>query len=506
MNLNLCLKVLAAEHIRQADQFTIKNEPISSIDLMERASEAFIDCFTDIYDNLLPVYVFCGTGNNGGDGLVISRLLTEIGYPIEVFIIGDQKKGTQDFKINNDIIRTYLTPTPLNLIEDFPVLTKEMIIVDAIFGSGLSRGVDGIYGELIDHINNSPCERVVAVDIASGLGCNEKFEGSHSLKVQDTITFQVPKLSLMLPENKFLSGQVHVVDIGLDQEYINILPSKQFQISKEFIKSLLKDRNVFTHKGEVGRNLIIAGSRGKIGAAILASQACLKSGAGLLTVLLPKCGVDIMQTSTPEAMVLESDENLIVEIPDVANYDVIGIGPGIGTSEETARSLEKLFKSTNMPVVIDADAINILSQNKALIEHIPESSILTPHTGEFRRLVGEWKNDYERLSLQLEFAQKHKVTVLLKGAHTSIAGSTGLVFFNSTGNPGMATAGSGDVLTGIITSFLGQGYSSIEAAILSAYVHGLSGDLYVENFAEESLMASDIIANLGSAFKWIHSI
>ncbi|WP_109832186.1 NAD(P)H-hydrate dehydratase [Reichenbachiella versicolor] len=501
MKLNLCLKVLDAEAIRQTDQFTITNEPIASIDLMERASEAFFNRFIELYDLNYSVFVVAGTGNNGGDGLAIARLLIEAGYKVSVAVIGDAEKGTKDFSTNLELLNKYLEPHFITSRKNFPELGQYNVVIDAIFGSGLSRPVTGVYADLITCINQSEL-KVVSVDIASGLGSSDKVENGEIIRANQTISFQVPKLPFFLPENDSFCGRVSIVDIGLDQGFVNNLPSKMYQTTPEFIASILKSRSKYVHKGQMGRDLIIAGSKGKIGASILASHSCLKSGAGLLTVAVPKCGTNVLQTALPEAMVDENQgEEFFTVAPKISNYDAIGIGPGLGTEYQTKKVVEQIISSTKGGLLIDADALNILSSDKKLLQKLPVDTVLTPHPGEFKRLVGSWSDDYERLVLQIEFARKYNVNVVLKGANTSVVTKDGLVFFNSTGNPGMATAGSGDVLTGIITAMIGQGYSGEEAAILGVYIHGLAADIYVDEHSMESLIASDIIDNLGKAFR-----
>lgn len=502
MDLNLCLKVLDAEQIRQADQFTIKNEPIHSIDLMERASEEFVHWYTRQFNKDLSVVVFCGTGNNGGDGLVICRLLSEAGYTVSLFCIGNPAKGSRDFKINFDYIQNYDIPQTLVNEKNFPLLGKGTVIIDAIFGSGLSREATGLYADLIHHLNGQPCENRVAVDIASGIGCNQRFENGAIMKATHTVSFQIPKLSLLLPENEEYVGELVICSIGLIEEYIQSLLSNYFYSTRSFVKSLIKSRRKFSHKGTAGKNLLIAGAIGKIGASIIAGRACLRAGAGLLTIHAPKCGLSVIQCALPEAMVsVDKQDDIISDLPDLDQYDVIGIGPGIGTDQLTAKALKNILEENNHPMVLDADALNILAENIECMQHVPKNSVLTPHPGEFRRLVGEWKNDYERLEKQIEFAQKHQVVVLLKGANSSICNPDGIVIFNSTGNPGMATGGSGDALTGIITALIGQSYTGFESAVIGAYLHGLSGDLFAAKYAEESLIASDLIDFLPKALR-----
>jgi len=502
MDLNLCLKVLDAEQIRQTDQFTIKNEPIHSIDLMERASEEFVRWFTGFFDTDLPVVVFSGTGNNGGDGLVICRLLNDAGFTVSLFCVGDTDSSSRDFKINFDIIQNYDIPQTVVEENDFPNLGKDTIIVDAMFGSGLSRPITGLIADLINHLNAQPCEYRVAVDIASGLGCSNSFEGGAIMNVSHTVCFQVPKLSLLLPQNENHCGELIIKNIGLIEEYIQSLSSNYYFSTLSFVRSFVKQRSKFSHKGNAGKNLIVAGSLGKMGAAILAGRACLRAGAGLLTMHAPGCGRDVLQNSVPEAMVtVDQKEDLISKPQDLTNYDAIGIGPGIGTDEQTAQALLNILEKFERPMVLDADALNILSANQNWITKIPQGSVLTPHPGEFKRLVGDWTDDYDRLIKQINFCTKHKIVILLKGANSSICSPEGMVVFNSTGNPGMATGGSGDVLTGIITALLGQGYDGYEAAVLGAYLHGLAGDLFAKKNAEEALIASDLLVYLPRAIR-----
>ncbi|MEP2025090.1 MAG: NAD(P)H-hydrate dehydratase [Reichenbachiella sp.] len=504
MDFNYCLKVLDAEQIRQADQFTIKNEPIHSIDLMERASEEFARWFTALFDTEIPIVIFCGTGNNGGDGLVICRLLNDAGYTVSLFCVGDPDSGSRDFKINYDIIQNYDIPQTVIDQSNFPTLGKDTVIIDAIFGSGLSRPITGLIADLINHLNAEPCEYRVAVDIASGLGCDSKFDGGAIMNASHTVCFQVPKLSLLLPENENQSGELIIKSIGLIEEYIQSLSSNYYFSTLSFVRSFVKHRSRFSHKGRAGKNLLVAGSHGKMGAAILAGKACLRSGAGLLTMHTPGCGQNVLQNSVPEAMVMVDDQDqLISNMHSISDFDVIGVGPGIGTDKMTAGAFKQILDQFDLPMVIDADALNILSENKNWIEKIPEGSVLTPHPGEFRRLVGNWENDYDRLNKQIEFCAKHKVIILLKGANSSICNPDGTVVFNATGNPGMATGGSGDVLTGILTALVGQGYNGFEAALLGAYLHGLAGDLFVKKNAEESLIASDLLEYLPRAMRKI---
>lgn len=497
------MKLLTAEQIRKADNYTIKYEPISSADLMERAAERFVELYQQYYTKEYQIVILCGTGNNGGDGLVIGRLLIEDGYKVKLFIAGDQERGSKDFTINNETIRAYSVPTPILDETNFPKLTKDTIVIDALFGVGISRPITGFLAKLIHHVNTARYKEIVAVDIASGLGCEEKLDGSSIIRADRTITFEAPKLSFFLPENESHTGILHIVNIDLNKSFIDTFPSNFYLLTHGFIKSILKPRSKFIHKGLSGHNLIIAGSLGKIGAAALASRANLRTGAGLLTCHVPKCGLNILQTSIPEAMVIPSTGENVLEKNEIclSDYDSIGIGPGIGQAQDTISFFECFLDRLSQPVVIDADGLNILSKYPKMLKKVPKNSVLTPHPGEFKRLVGDWADDYERLKLQRAFSLKYGIILVLKGAYTSISTVEGEVYFNSTGNPGMATAGSGDVLLGIITALVGLDYPTIEAALLGVFLHGKSGDLFTETSGEESLIASDIIDNLGRAYQ-----
>ena len=496
------MKVLSPQQIRDADAFTIKNEPIASIDLMERACKAFVSEFQKSINTDSPVWVVCGTGNNGGDGLGIARMLIEQGVQVEVWLSGYHENGSPDFKANLERLHTLQKTRDAATIstEKAP---KNLVVVDALFGSGLSRPLEGQAVELVAFLNGLDCQRV-AVDIPSGLFCDKPQNGFPAFKAHLTISFQAPKLAFLLPENYPYAGRWKIVDIGLSADYLAGVDTAYYYQKEGDADLLVPRRPVFAHKGDAGRVLLVSGSKGKVGAAILAASACMRAGAGLLTVHTPGCAVIPLHSSVPEAMVEEDPHyDFVTHLsPEgLQAYDTVAIGPGIGTHAATAGALANLLKAVSSPVVMDADALNIISQNKALLASIPPNSVLTPHPGEFRRLVGSWANDYERLEKQIEFSKTHQLIVVLKGAFTSISTPAGEVFFNSTGNPGMATAGSGDVLTGMVSGFLSQGFSPIKSTRIAVFCHGLSGDLACERTGEYSLVASDIIDSLPIALR-----
>ncbi|SNT01618.1 NAD(P)H-hydrate epimerase [Ekhidna lutea] len=483
------MKVLTSEQIRAADQYTIKHEPISSLDLMERASEKFVLKFMQINRENRPVRIFCGVGNNGGDGLAIGRLLKDKGWDVYLYIVGNTRKGSEDFKANLERSGLYAV---LNKEIDLPKINDSDIVIDGLFGSGLSRPLDGFYREVVEFLNGHQCTKV-SIDIASGLYANQAMPGDAvAFKPDFTLSFQVPKLAFFLPDCHPYVGEWCLLDIGLNQSFIQKQESNIFQSELKDISPLFPVREKFIHKNKAGRLMIAAGSKGKMGAAILCARAAFKSGVGLVNICSPKCGVDILQVTIPEAMVVDGKgANEIHSFPKTE--DTILIGPGLGTKPKTIDAFEKLLKTTDKPMVIDADGLNILSKKKSLLKLVPKESILTPHPGEFKRLVGEWKNDFDRLYKLQNFCVKHEFNVVLKGAYSAVCNSTGDVHFNPTGNSGLATAGSGDVLAGIIGALLSQSLKPFDALRLGVYLHGAAGDEAGRSLESPWIQASDIV-------------
>ncbi|MEO6285068.1 MAG: NAD(P)H-hydrate dehydratase [Dyadobacter sp.] len=492
------MKIFNVEQIRSLDAYSIENEPISSIDLMERASNAFIRWFCNQFVNTRPVRIFCGKGNNGGDGLAIARILSVHSYDVKVYIAEYSNNATADFQENLERLKNHLQPESIQHIDDFPSIAPNVICIDALLGSGLSRPVEGLLAEIIDSLNKLS-NNLVSVDIASGLYADQpNAEDDAIIEPDFTVAFQLPKLAFLLPQNAAYVGDWHLVDIGLSDHYIRKTETSLYYTDKQAAEALIKPRQKFSHKGTYGHALLIAGSFGKMGAAVLSGKACLRSGVGLLTMHSPGGGYDIIQISIPEAMaVMDDDQKKISQLPELDSYSSVGIGPGIGQDEVTVKVMEQLLETIQVPLIIDADGLNILSQNRFLLDKLPENTILTPHPKEFQRLAGESSNEYERLQLGKEFARKYRVIICLKGANTAVILPNGDIHFNSTGNAGMATGGTGDVLTGIITSLLAQKYKPEHAAILGVYEHGLAGDRAAEQKGQSALIASDVVDCLG---------
>ncbi|OFY97423.1 MAG: NAD(P)H-hydrate epimerase, partial [Bacteroidetes bacterium RIFCSPLOWO2_12_FULL_31_6] len=397
------MKILTAKQTQDADAYTIKNEPIKSIDLMERASQKCVDWLVNKFDKTVSFNLFCGVGNNGGDGLAITRMLKQKGYEIIVYCVHFSEKHTPDFDTNLSRIKTIgINPILLTEKEHQFILSQKTVVIDAIFGSGLARPIDGFVAEIIHKINNTDVD-IIAIDMPSGLFSESNINNNleNIIHANYTLTFQQPKLTMLFPENFRFVGEFEILDIGLHQEFLNNVNTSNYYLTLDFIKSIVHQRKKFSHKGNYGHALLIAGSEGKMGAEILSARACLRTGVGLLTILLPKNGLQIMQTAVPEAMcICDEADNYISVLPNITSFDGVGIGPGLGKEKQTQNVLKLLIQNSTHPIVIDADAINIISENLTWMPFIPPQSILTPHPKEFERLVGKWENDEERLEKQ----------------------------------------------------------------------------------------------------------
>jgi NAD(P)H-hydrate epimerase len=500
------MKILSTDQVRKADEYTIQNEPVASIDLMERAATSCFKWLKKRIDKKERVFIYCGPGNNGGDGLVIARMMAGEGYDVRTVVVKFTEQFSEDFSINlRRLKETGSTLQMIDSIEGMPDIGNNDIIIDAIFGSGLSRPVTGFPAEVIKRINKST-SITIAIDIPSGLYADKVVDDKNAavIKADHTITFQFPKLAFMFPGNAEYVGEWHIEPIGLHPDFIASSETTNYFIDKEIASSIYKPRDKFSHKGNYGHALLIAGGYGKMGAAVLAAKACLHTGAGLVHTHIPVKGYSVIQTAVPDAMVsIDPHDEYFSTVPNLSDYNAIGIGPGIGFAEQTKKALKLLIQNSGVPLLFDADALTILGENKTWISFVPRLSIFTPHPKEFSRLVGNWKDDFERLSKQREFSVRYTSYVVLKGAHTSVSCPDGSCYFNSTGNPGMATGGSGDVLTGMILSLLTQGYNPKHAAILGVYLHGLAGDLGSVKHGPEALTASLMTDFIGKAFKKI---
>lgn len=522
------MKIFFTNETRKLDRFTIENEPISSIDLMERAASAVTFEIISRWKRNTPIVVFAGPGNNGGDALAVSRMLIEEGYNLSIYLFNPLQKLSQDCIKNKDRLQatdgvkflksvkqanlqadtgycSHNGSVLTEVVSEFipPTLTKGVLVIDGLFGSGLNKPLSGGFGSVVQYINSSDAT-VVSIDLPSGLFGEDNSENipRNIIQADLTISFQYPKLAFMFAENEQFTGEWKIVDIGIHPDIIEQTETKYYYIEPEEAARMVMKRSRFVSKHNVGHALLVAGSKGMMGAAVLAARAALHTGAGLVSVRAAACGETILQTTVPEALfIADEQDSYITEIPLTRSYSAIAVGPGLGRHEETARAFHKLLGQVKRPVVLDADALNLLAGHNELLERLPKNSILTPHHLEFDRLFGKSDTSYERLKRAKEMAVRYHTIIVLKGANTAIITPKEDVLFNSSGNPGMATAGSGDTLTGIITGLLAQGYHPIPAAILGVFLHGMAGDLAAEKYSPEYITAGDIISQIGKAYK-----
>jgi len=496
------MQILSAQQIHDLDRFTIDHAPIASIDLMERAAKAL---FSELVGSEphQHVTIVCGMGNNGGDGLALARMMSALqGCKVQVVVVAHTDKPSEDFEVNLSRLKKIGIAVALfKKAADWVDIPAESLVIDALLGTGLSRPVVGLLAEVIAIINALP-NRVVSIDVPSGLFCDGPTDNDSDtvIRAHRTLTFHCPKLSFLFAEHAPFVGDFTVLDIGLMESEADIR-SSQAAVTADLARSILRPRARFSHKGTYGHALLLAGRYGSMGAAVLAARAAMRSGVGLLSAQVPACGVDVMQTAVPEVMCdADAYEHYISSFSRLERFSAIGMGPGIGIEFGTTNALKRLIQDAKVPLVLDADALNILSDNPTWLSFLPPQTVLTPHPKEFDRLAGKSESGSERWQRQQEFAKRHNCVVVLKGAFTSICNPSGQTFFNMTGNPGMATAGSGDVLTGIILGLLAQGYRPTEASVLGVFLHGLSADLKAEHSGMEALIASDIVEGLGAAF------
>ncbi|SNY99492.1 NAD(P)H-hydrate dehydratase [Flagellimonas pacifica] len=496
------MKIFTAAQIYEADKFTIDKQQITSDELMERAATKIFEWMhSRLQGAQVNIQLFCGIGNNGGDGIALARHLVEHGYNVQVHVVNYSEKRSKDFLLNLERLKDRkIWPQFINQDCNFPDITPNDIVVDAIFGIGLNRPPDSWVGNLIKHINASSAF-VLSVDIPSGLPSDRMPSApEHVIASSYVLSFQVPKLVFFLPETGIYVNQWEVLDIGLDTSFLGETDTDYHLIGRPEVLSMYRPRLKFSHKGIYGHSVIVGGSYGKIGAVQLTSNACLSVGSGLVTALVPECGYQSLQTAIPELMVLTDDEDdSLTKIDIPFDPSALGVGMGMGTKDETIKAFGAFLKKMSIPLVIDADGINILAKKWELMERVPKQSVLTPHPKELQRLIGEWKDDFEKLEKTKQFSEKHDCILVIKGAHTiTVYKDKGYV--NTTGNPGMATAGSGDVLTGMITGLMAQGYSSLNAAIFGVYLHGMAGDIGASTSGYEALKASGIVENIGKAY------
>jgi ADP-dependent NAD(P)H-hydrate dehydratase / NAD(P)H-hydrate epimerase len=502
------MKIFSASQIKACDAYTIHASGITSSDLMERAASRCVAWLNEYLPKDTLFIVLCGTGNNGGDGLAITRMLHKQGYGVKAFLFHFSPELSDDCRANlkklqNNDNKLVEILSPDTFITDIPA---NVVLIDAILGTGLNRQVEGWLATIIDQFNELP-NRKIAIDIPSGMPADSiPKENAPILQADDTLSFQFYKRAFLHPEMGSRAGNIHILDIELHVTFIESTHSNYGVIDEAIIKGIYKPRNRFSHKGDHGLAFIIGGSYGMAGACVLASRAAIRAGAGKVKALLPECAYDIIQLSVPEVMCITKGEKYVTRICDWEQAQAIGIGPGLGVKDETARAFAGFIEACKMPVVIDADALNILANHPDLLYKVPAGSILTPHPKEFERLFGKSVNSMYQLEHARTQAMKYNIFIVLKGHYTIVVTPEGESWYNITGNAGMATAGSGDVLTGILTGLMAQGYEPYDAAILGVYLHGLAGDYAAAAHSQEAMIAGDIIDNLGKAYQQISAL
>lgn len=499
------MKIFSASQIKACDAYTIHAAGIQSIELMERAANACVSWITEFLPNDALFIVLCGPGNNGGDGLAITRLLHRKGYGAKAFLLKFTDELSPDCNKNLERLQN-IDEELVDILEEDMYVTdvpEHVYIIDAILGTGINRAVEGWVANFIEHINELPNYKV-AIDVPSGMPVdNIPDEEVQMVKADHTLSFQFYKRAFLHPETGSNTGYVHVLDIGLHPTFIESTHTSYRIIDSTAIADIYTQRDLFTHKGDYGHALIVAGSHGMMGAAVLAVKAAMRSGAGKVTALVPECGYNIIQSAMPEVMCKVCGDKYINKVSSWESMDVVGLGPGISTNENAARAVAEFITACKEPIVVDADALNIMAERKELLGKLPADSILTPHPKEFDRLFGDSTNSMQRLEKARTQAMRYNIIIVLKGRCTTIVTPEGECWYNLTGNPGMATAGSGDVLTGIITGLVAQGYTPEESAKLGVYIHGLAGNFAAQKLSQEAMIAGDIIDRLGKAFRTI---
>lgn len=494
------MKILTAQQIKECDIATI-DKGILSINLMEKASKACVDWIDVNFKTFYKFLIFCGTGNNGGDGFAIARMLYGKGFDVEVFIDKSKKEFSSDANINLKKIKQ-ISGINIKDFSDFSIFNKDkIIIIDAIFGYGLNRELAAEVKGVIEKLNQSDAPKI-SIDIPSGLFADKIIdENSTVFEANFTLTFQFYKRSLLHPETGKFCGEIKVLDIGLDEVFIGKIETDYFVIDENLIKDIYKPREDFSNKGTYGKSILVGGSHGKIGAIVMSTLSALKTGSGLTFTIAPECGNFILQTQVPEAMFINSGEKCIDKI-EIQEKAVYGIGPGFGKEKQAQKALFDFLKDYNQPVVLDADALNILAENDK-INLIPKNSVITPHPLESERLFGKTKNSFERLALAKKKAEELQIFIILKDHYSAIITPEKKVFYNITGNSGMAKGGSGDVLTGIITSLISQKYEIEKACIFGVWLHGKAGDFAAEEFSKEAMLPTNLIDKIGAVFKYL---
>lgn len=503
------MKIFNTEDIRAIDRRTMETDGVSSLELIERVAQGVASEIASRWRPSKPLLVFAGPGNNGADALAVARILAELGFSPAVYLlnIGGNKLSRDCRDCRDRLIAEAPGVAFKEVTGKFttPEINSSYLVIDGLYGTGLKGPLAGGFMLLVRYINESGAT-VVSIDVPSGMTgdlCADTVN-RNIIHADLTLTVQFPRPAFFMRENAELIGEWKTIDINLNHDVIRSTPTGYHLVEGNEVKSLLRPRNPFSSKADYGSALIVAGSYGMMGAAVLAAQGALRAGAGKVTVHAPMCGYEILQSAVPEAMfTADSDKNKLVPgaIKPERDYSAIGVGCGIGTHDITVNALQQFLQSRTRPVVLDADALNCIAKRPTMLSDIPVLSVITPHAGEFDRLFGESPTDEARLLKAIDVAHYHNISILLKGHYTALVRPDYKVYFNSTGTPAMATPGSGDVLTGLITALMAQGYKPEVSALLGAYIHGLAGELAAEIHGDYGVTAGDIAANIGIAIK-----
>ena len=500
------MKIFTTEEIRKIDNFTIEKEGISSIELIERVAEAVTAEIVKRWRQSKPVGVFAGNGNNGADGLAVARLLAEHGFKVHIYLfnIGGNRLSPECQACRDMVVdRPGISMT--EVIDTFmmPDLHRNYLIIDALFGSGLREPLKGGFSYLVQRINEANAT-VVSIDLPSGLlgDWNPQLISRDVVHATLTLTVQHPRLAFFMEDNAELVGEWRLLDIGLSETAARSTPAKFYLVEEVDVANALRHRPAFSSKRDFGDAIIYAGSYGMMGAAVLAARGALRAGVGKLTVEAPKCGYAVLQTAVPEALYSHNQGEVVIERINLPRpFNAVAIGPGIGTREATIKALEEFLSAMKHPVILDADALNCIAKKPSMLNLVPVLSILTPHAGEFDNLFGRHPNPEARLKKAIEMARFYNVIIVLKGHYTAIVRPDGKIYFNSSGCSAMATAGAGDVLTGVLSAMIAQGYKPEIATLISVFIHGVAGELAAREHGEFGVTAGDIAANVGRALR-----
>lgn len=506
----LSMKIYTSEDIRAIYRRTIETEGIPSSELIMRMARGVADEIASRWRPNRPMIVFAGPGHNGAETLAVCRILAERGFSPSVYLfnIGGKRLTHECAVCRDELLKSaggQIHWTEVTNDFNMPVITPQHIVIDGLFGTEISAPLQGGFAWMAREINDAK-PTVVSIDLPSGLfgDLNPLTVNRDIIHATLTLTMQVPRISFFQRDNAELVGEWRTIDIGLNRDVMLTTPTHYHLVEAHEVKEVLKPRNPFADKSDFGSALLITGCYGMMGASVLAARGALRGGVGKLTVHSPQCGYEVLQSSVPEAM-FDADVNKIVisDMKTAHEYDAVGIGPGIGTNEMTVNALELFLKTTVNPVVLDADALNCIASRPTLLREVPVNSIITPHAAEFDRLFGECHSDDARLIKALEKAKEHHIIILLKGHYSALVYPDYRIVFNSTGTPAMATGGCGDVLTGLITALMAQGYNPGVSGWIGMFVHGLAGEIAAKEHGEIGVTAGDIAANIGKAFRQI---